>query len=293
LGGLSQIVPLTSLQLNVLAAIWRNRDDSSHLAGASAIHTSSGSVRYSGDLDFFHDDETAVAEAFAKDRTALEEADFSIRILLSQPGFIRARVLQSGESVLLDWAHDSAWRFMPTVSLEGIGHVLHPVDLAVNKVLALGGRDEPRDWVDILYLDAKFISLGAMVWAAVGKDPGMNPEMLLGLLSRKGKIQRRDFDRLLLTPNLKLESLLAQWAKSLEEAKVFVNSRPPSEAGALYVRPDSGTFFTPLPGDAYELREARCGGVLPRMNELEKSMLWESPAARERLEQFFGRRLSG
>jgi hypothetical protein len=160
-----------------LGAIWENRSEASHLAGASAIHASPDSVRFSGDLDLFHDDEASVAE----DHAALEKAGFSVEVLLSQPGFIRAQARRNGQEILVDWAHDSAWRFMPTVLIKGIGHVLHPVDLAVNKVLALSGRDEPRDWVDTLYLDAKFISLGAMVWAAVGKDPGMNPEMLLSL----------------------------------------------------------------------------------------------------------------
>lgn len=44
----------------------------------------------------------------------------------------------------VEWARDSAWRFMPTVRDERVGWVLHPVDLAVNKIIALAGRDEAR-----------------------------------------------------------------------------------------------------------------------------------------------------
>jgi hypothetical protein len=284
-------VPLTSLQKAVLATIGKNRSEGSHLAGASAIQASPRSVRYSGDLDFFHDDETAVAEAFAKDRALLAEADFVIKVVLSQPGFIRARVMRDGESVLIDWAHDSAWRFMPTLLIEGIGHVLHPVDLAVNKVLALGGRDEPRDWVDTIYLDKNFISLGAMVWAAVGKDPGMNPEMLMELLSRKGKIHQRDLDRLILSAEVRLEDLHDQWAKSLIEAKAFVRSRPSSESGRLYRNPANGRFFAPADGDEYEICEACEGGILPRINELDETSLRQSMRERQELERFFGSRL--
>lgn len=119
-----------------------NRSDASHLAGATANHASADSVRYSGDLDLFHTSEAAVSEAFEADRCALERAGFSLRIMLSQPGFIRAQLNKEDASVLIDWAHDSAWRFMPTVVVEGIGHVLHPVDLAVNKVLALAARED-------------------------------------------------------------------------------------------------------------------------------------------------------
>lgn len=286
-------MPLSDIQRTVLAAISENRSEVSHLAGASAIQASPKSIRYSGDLDFFHDTEEAVAGAFAKDRGVLEKLDFSVSPILSQPGFIRARVARQGEEVLVDWAHDSAWRFMPTISLEGIGNVLHPVDLAVNKVLALGGREESRDWVDVLYLDANFISLGAMVWAAAGKDPGINPDMLLGLLSRKGKIHQRDLDRLMLTPDVQLGDLHAQWTHSLREAHSFVTSRPPSEAGRLYIHPGSGRFFTPGAGDDYQLCEPRPGGILPRIGELEETVLQKSLEGRQGLEQFFGRRLSG
>lgn len=280
-------MPLTAHQEAVLAAIWRHRDASSHLAGAAAIHASEHSIRFSGDLDFFHASEVAVAEAFGKDRVALESAGFSLRLLISQPGFIRSEVVRGDEHVLVDWAHDSAWRFMPTVRLEGIGHVLHPVDLAVNKVLALAGRDEPRDWVDALYLDRTYLSLGAMIWAATGKDPGMNPSMLLEFLGRKGRVQQRELDRLILTGDVKLETLRRQWIDSLEAARAFVLSRPPEEAGHLYVEERTGRFFTPHPEDAYRLHAAREGGVLPRIIGEAGDGLLE----RGDLEQFFARRV--
>ncbi len=41
---------------------------------------------------------------------------------------------------------------MPTVRDDRVGFVLHPIDLAVNKVLALAGRDEARDVLDALHI---------------------------------------------------------------------------------------------------------------------------------------------
>ncbi len=76
------------------------------------------------------------------------------------------------ERTKIEWAHDSAWRFMPTVRHPLAGYVLHPVDLAVNKLLALAGRDEARDFLDVLDLDRRTLALGALCWAAAGKDPG-------------------------------------------------------------------------------------------------------------------------
>lgn len=74
---------------------------------------------------------------------------------------------------------------MPLVRDELGGLLLHPIDLAINKVLALAGRDEPRDFVDILFVHRSVLPLAGLSWAAVGKDPGLSPLSLLELLKRR------------------------------------------------------------------------------------------------------------
>jgi len=86
LGGRFQIIPLSETQKTVLSILSENRAEESHLSGASAIHLSQQSLRYSGDLDLFHDSEKSVAEAFARDRAKLEKNGFSLSLELSQPG---------------------------------------------------------------------------------------------------------------------------------------------------------------------------------------------------------------
>lgn len=61
---------------------------------------------------------------------------------------------------------------MPAQKHPHSGYQLHPIDLAINKVLALAGRDEARDFLDVLHAHATILPLGALCWAAVGKDPG-------------------------------------------------------------------------------------------------------------------------
>jgi hypothetical protein len=51
---------------------------------------------------------------------------------LSQPGFIRAAVSGGEDASRIDWAHDSAWRFLPPVRDELGGYLLHDIDLALN-----------------------------------------------------------------------------------------------------------------------------------------------------------------
>lgn len=281
-------MPLTPFQASILGLIASNRSLESHLAGASAIHAAPASIRFSGDLYLFHDSEQAVAESYRRDSETLVANGFQVRLLLSQPGFIRASVEREGDAVLIDWARDSVWRFMPPVLLESIGYVLHPVDLAINKALALGGRDEPRDWVDILYLDRRLISLGALVFAAVGKDPGLNPSMLLELLGRKGHPHPRDLERIHFAKKPDLQELRRQWDAALKAAKAFVASRPASEAGHLYLHPESGKFFTPGAGDPYQLHSAAKGGVLPKLLDASPATLAASADMRKDLEIFFG-----
>lgn len=50
------------------------------------------------------------------------------------------------------------------------------------RTLALAGRDEPSDFVDIVYIHEWILQLGALWWAAAGKDPGFTPRSLLELL---------------------------------------------------------------------------------------------------------------
>ncbi len=162
-------MPLTDFQQALLVAMAPDETGERYLAGGAAIHFSPNSTRYSNDLDFFHDSVERVAATFTRDRACLETAGYHVRVEMSQPGFVRAEVSRKGDATRVDWAHDSAWRFMPLVRAKLGGWLLHPVDLAVNKVLALAGRDEARDFVDILYVDEQILPLGAACWAAAGR----------------------------------------------------------------------------------------------------------------------------
>jgi hypothetical protein len=263
-------VPLTDFQRALLALLAETRSPDSYLAGGAALHFAPNSLRYSRDLDFFHDSVERVATAFNQDVRLLERADCSVSVDLSQPGFIRATVSHGSEATRIDWAHDSAWRFMPPVRDALGGYLLHDVDLAVNKVLALAGRDEPRDFVDILVCHDRILPLAALVWAAVGKDPGFSPLSLLDLLKRRGRHRPEDFARLDLTEAFDVTAGKQQWLRALDEADVFVRARPTDEAGCLYYSAARKTFVAP--DQRLDLAEQRLvvhwgapGGVIPRV----------------------------
>jgi len=81
----------------------------------------------------------------------------ALNALLSAPRLSRDRDLfhDTDAAIAASWARDSAFRFYPLIEDETPGLVLHPFDLATNRVLAMAGRLEVRDWIDVLTCDQK------------------------------------------------------------------------------------------------------------------------------------------
>lgn len=265
-------MPLTAFQAQLARLLAENRSADSHLAGGAALHFAPNSKRYSNDLDYFHDSVERVATAFAADRERLEAHGYAVHLELNQPGYLRAVVSSGKDRTKIEWAHDSAWRFMPAQQVPEVGFQLHPIDLAVNKVLALAGRDEPRDFLDILYINREILPLGPLCWAAVGKDPGFSPLSLLELLKRRGRYRPEDFAALMVTEPVDLPRLKAEWLTMLSEAEEFIRKAPPDQAGCLYYSNRTGTFVDPQRvADSSEvaLHFGRPGGVLPRLYPVE------------------------
>lgn len=258
-------MPLTEFQTTITALLSKNRSPDSYLSGGSALHLEPNTTRYSNDLDYFHDSEERVAEAFEQDKQTLESRGFSIVLNMNQPGYVRAVVKKDSESTKIEWAHDSAWRFLPVVFDERVGYQLHPIDLAINKVLALVGRDEPRDFLDTLHCHQHILSLGALCWAAAGKDPGYTAFSLLELLKRRGKYQQQDFERMHLAKKIDLPMLKNAWREALDQATAFVSSRPSNEHGCLYFSIKTGEFISPCARLDKDVKPhfGRPGGVLP------------------------------
>ena len=260
-------MPLTDHQASLARLLSENRTFDSYLAGGAAILIEPETTRYSRDLDYFHDSEARVAKAFAADRELLAASGYSLAVDLNQPGYIRAVARKDGHETRVEWAHDSSWRFLPTVRDPRVGFVLHPVDLAVNKVLALAGRDEPRDVLDTLHLHRCVLALGALCWAACGKDPGFTPLSLLDLLRRRGRVREEDLARLDLAEPVDIHALKRDWLEALDSVEPFVASRPREEIGCLYYSATRQAFIDPREASDAVPHFGRPGGVLPRVTD--------------------------
>ncbi len=189
------------------------------------------------------------------------------------PGFVRAPVATGDQASRINWARDPAWRFMPLVEDETGGLVLHEVDLAINKVLTLAGRDDARDFVDIMQAHAYFLPLGAMIWAAAGKEPGFTPMSLLEHLKRRGRYQPEDVARLLLAQPFDLAEAKTAWRAALSAADEFIRSRPHHEVGCVYHSPARNSFVAPSPERSLKEQGlvthfGQSGGILPRVADV-------------------------
>ena len=137
--------------------------------------------------------------------------------------------------------------------------MLHPFDLATNKVLALVGRLEPRDWIDVLQCDEKLQPLGYLAWAACGKDPGFNPLFLIQWARRSGRYTQVELNELSFEGQApKAAELGKQWHAILETAEKTCSILPDNQLGTCILNEKNGLFR----GDPEELKESLRGGRL-------------------------------
>ncbi|MCY3789535.1 MAG: hypothetical protein OXH63_12190 [Gemmatimonadetes bacterium] len=228
-------MPLSAFQQSILRLLAQNRSPESYVAGATVLHQIPDSPRFSDDLDMFHDVEDCVARSAEFDVAVLDANGFAIEWILRQPAYLRAIAAKEGQSLRLEWAQDSAFRFFPVEQDELCGYRLHRADAATNKVLALAGRREARDFIDVLHLDSSYLSLGALCWAACGKDQGYTPDFLLDQLNRNAAFTQEEIQRLYLAVPQTLLDMKRQWCAAMERAGRLLTALPADEVGCLYL----------------------------------------------------------
>jgi len=260
-------MPLTEFQRKVFATLRLHRSPDSFVFGATVIHAAPSTPRYSQDIDLCHDVAAAVAETAAADAASLTESGYSVTWQLRQPTFQRASVRRADGSVKLEWVYDSAWRFYPVEPDLELGYRLHYFDAATNKLLALSGRAEPRDFVDALHLHRTYLSLGTLAWAAAGKDGGLNPHLILDLAERFARYRQEEIDALHLAQPLALPELKAWWTVALAEGRALVDRLPAEESGCAYLDPVSRKPVVPDPASpgfsSLERHFGSVGGAWP------------------------------
>ncbi len=216
----------------------------SYVAGGAALNELLGTPRVSMDVDLFHDTGEALAATWEVDRALLSARGYELSVVHERSSFVEAEVSRGTERVLLQWLQDSAYRFFPLVRSAIFGLTLHPFDLATNKVLALVGRLEVRDWIDTIESSERIQPLGYLAWAASGKDPGFNPASILEHASRSARYSREEVSSLRFDGSPPDAVTLAErWHRILAESRSIVAALPPAEVGRCLLERD-GSLYT-------------------------------------------------
>lgn len=161
------------------------------LAGGAALIFWRVVDRETIDLDFFTpvgEEITLVAERF---KHVLHDEGLVFEMIRSSPAFVRMAVndLTSNECVLVDVGHD--FRLKAAVDT-AIGRVVDVEELAADKLLALFGRAEARDFVDLFHLH-KQLGIDRILRVAKQKDPGLDRHVLATMIARIGQLPRDEF----------------------------------------------------------------------------------------------------
>ena len=241
---------LTALQRDVcrLLAVERRRTGESYVAGGVALSVALETTRLSRDVDVFHDTEEAVARSWDRDRSTLERAGYVVRTLRERPGYIEAVVSRQGHDLVMEWSRDSAFRFFPLVEDDVLGLVLHSFDLATNKVLALVGRAEARDWIDVIACHERIQPIGYLAWAACGKDPGFTPSGILEQAARSRYTEEEIASLAFEGPAPMAADLSRQWHRAIDSARQVVAALPAAHVGEAVVTTAGELFTGDVPG---------------------------------------------
>lgn len=213
----------------------------------------------------------ALRATLERDSQTLLEAGYAVEMRRQTPAFGEALVSQNDESVEMQWARDSAFRFFPLIEHPDFGLVLHPFDAATNKVLALVGRLEARDWIDTIECDARLQPLGFLSWAASGKDPGFSPPMILEEAARSSRYSAVEIAALEFEGESPNVALLSQtWKAMLRSAHEIVRLLPTQSVGRYVLnsrnelfRGDVAALRSALSNDELRFHEGTIGGVWP------------------------------
>ena len=210
-------MPIGHFEKEILTLLAGNRGPDSYIGGATVLNQSPDSPRTSEDIDVFHETETAVGRCSTRDMEALDQSGYRVDTLFRTPTFCRARVQKGAHATRLEWVYDSAFRFFPIEPDPELGYRLHFWDAATNKVLAGVGRGVIRDFVDLIHLHETRLSLGALIWAAAGKDLGLNPHFIVGELKRTHHHPEAAYASIKLTVQDAIH-MQAVWRSALENA---------------------------------------------------------------------------
>ena len=167
---------LTPFQKRILTAIGHSDlAPSFYLTGGTALSIYYLQHRYSEDLDFFAVAREAMTGLTTDIEAVARAVDASVEFTRTFPTFLESFLSNpEGERVKIDFAFDTPFRLLPTEIDPTYGiRVDSATDIASNKLAALFGRTEPKDFVDVYFICRELITFPELYQQASQKHVGM------------------------------------------------------------------------------------------------------------------------
>lgn len=179
--------PLQQRIATIVAALPEAEDFA--LAGGAALIVHGAIDRTTRDLDFFGLEPTAVDRLAPAVERALQAVGLSVDRMLDNPGFVRFVVAGDDDRTEIDLGSDA--RLFPAEQGPGF-QLLTTEELAVDKVLAVFGRAEARDFMDLMALEGQF-GLDRLFRIAAEKDHGFDLLAFSEMTDRFARLRRDEF----------------------------------------------------------------------------------------------------
>jgi hypothetical protein len=211
-------VPLDPLQSRIArTALSLPQAHTLALAGGGAMIVHGFTDRATRDVDLFTEvDAEEASQVAAALRNELVAAGLRVSPADRPPHTNRFVITDpdSGTACQVEVFPDGG-RLRPTVRLD-IGPVLHPDDLAADKMLALWGRAEIRDYVDVAALLDHY-KPAALLELAAAKDSGFTPPRFADALDAIRRFDPEDWTTAGIDPNQSthIQDVIATWTSKL------------------------------------------------------------------------------
>jgi Nucleotidyl transferase AbiEii toxin, Type IV TA system len=180
--------PLQERVAEIIAGLDEAKDFA--LAGGGALIVRGDIQRQTRDLDFFGLTADAVDRLLPAVDRALGAAGLVVHHIQESPGFARLIVESGADRTELDLGTDA--RLFPAKP-GSPAPLLSSEELAVDKVLAVFGRAEARDFADLMAVEPRY-GLDRLCHLAAEKDRGFLPGVFADMLGQFGRLRREEFE---------------------------------------------------------------------------------------------------
>jgi predicted nucleotidyltransferase component of viral defense system len=155
------------------------------LTGGTALSAFYLQHRISEDMDFFTEEEGQTPRVMPVLKAIVSELSAQFEIKRNFRSYLEVLITKEKEILRCDFAMDSPFRLEKKIFRQKYGiYVDNVLDISCNKLSALYDRGDPKDFVDIYFIDREVISFERLVEEAKKKHVGLDNYWLATSLAK-------------------------------------------------------------------------------------------------------------